>query len=53
MNSARLFIVSAPSGCGKGTILHKVFSDDKAFILFHVLHVLREMKMLTALHIIL
>ena len=31
MNSARLFIVSAPSGCGKGTILHKVFSDDKAF----------------------
>ena len=30
-NSARLFIISAPSGCGKGTILHKVFSDDEAF----------------------
>lgn len=31
MNKAKLFIISAPSGCGKGTILHKVFKGDEAF----------------------
>ena len=27
----KLIIVSAPSGCGKGTIMHKVFNDDEVF----------------------
>ena len=31
MNNARLIIVSAPSGCGKGTILHKVFEKSDVF----------------------
>ncbi|MBR1393285.1 MAG: guanylate kinase [Ruminococcus sp.] len=26
-NDARLFVISAPSGCGKGTILSRVFAD--------------------------
>ena len=31
MNNAKLFIVSAPSGCGKGTILSKFFKGKKVF----------------------
>ncbi len=31
MNEPTIFIVSAPSGCGKGTILHEVFKDIKVF----------------------
>lgn len=31
MNNAKLFIVSAPSGCGKGTILSEFFKDKKVF----------------------
>lgn len=31
MNNARLFVISAPSGCGKGTILQKVFEDIDVF----------------------
>lgn len=31
MNNAKLFIVSAPSGCGKGTILNEFFKDKKVF----------------------
>lgn len=30
-NKARLIIISAPSGCGKGTLLNKVFGDSDAF----------------------
>lgn len=31
MSKGRLFIVSAPSGCGKGTILAEVFKDRKVY----------------------
>ena len=31
MNEAKLFVVSAPSGCGKGTILAEVFKDIDVF----------------------
>lgn len=31
MNKARLFVVSAPSGCGKGTILSEVFKNSDVF----------------------
>lgn len=31
MNRGLLFVVSAPSGCGKGTILSEVLKDDKFF----------------------
>ncbi|WP_124098450.1 guanylate kinase [Ruminococcus sp. Marseille-P6503] len=31
MNKARLFVVSAPSGCGKGTILGEVFKNSDVF----------------------
>lgn len=31
MNNAKLFIVSAPSGCGKGTILNEVFKDRDVY----------------------
>ena len=31
MNNAKLFIISAPSGCGKGTILSEVFKDSDAY----------------------
>lgn len=30
-NKARLIIISAPSGCGKGTLLKRVFGDGNAF----------------------
>ncbi len=30
-NNARLFVISAPSGCGKGTILSEVFKDRDVF----------------------
>lgn len=30
-NNAKLFVVSAPSGCGKGTILGEVFKDRDAY----------------------
>lgn len=30
-NNARLFVISAPSGCGKGTILKEVFKDIDVF----------------------
>lgn len=29
-NNARLFVISAPSGCGKGTILAEVFAKSRA-----------------------
>lgn len=31
MDNAKIIIVSAPSGCGKGTILAKVFENSNAF----------------------
>lgn len=31
MNKGLLFVVSAPSGCGKGTILAEILKDDKYF----------------------
>ena len=31
MNKAKLFVVSAPSGCGKGTILNEVFKNSDVF----------------------
>ncbi len=31
MSKARLFVVSAPSGCGKGTILSEVFKDRDVY----------------------
>ena len=31
MNKGKLFIVSAPSGCGKGTILSEVFKDRPVY----------------------
>ena len=31
MNNAKLIIVSAPSGCGKGTILEEVFKNSNAY----------------------
>lgn len=31
MNNAKLFIISAPSGCGKGTILKEVFRGTNAY----------------------
>lgn len=31
MNRARLFVVSAPSGCGKGTILAKAFENRQVY----------------------
>ncbi|MBR4554607.1 MAG: guanylate kinase [Ruminococcus sp.] len=31
MNDARLFVISAPSGCGKGTLLGEVFRDSDVF----------------------
>lgn len=31
MNKAKLFVVSAPSGCGKGTILAEVFKDADVY----------------------
>ncbi len=30
-NNAKIIVVSAPSGCGKGTILHEVFKNTDAF----------------------
>ena len=30
-NNAKLFVISAPSGCGKGTILKEVFKDISVF----------------------
>lgn len=30
-NNAKLFVISAPSGCGKGTILGEVFKDSDVF----------------------
>lgn len=31
MNKGLLFVVSAPSGCGKGTILEEILKDDKFY----------------------
>ncbi len=31
MTEPKILIVSAPSGCGKGTILHEFFNDNKVF----------------------
>ena len=31
MSKGRLFVVSAPSGCGKGTVLGEVFKEKKVF----------------------
>lgn len=30
-NNAKLFVISAPSGCGKGTILAEVFKNRDVF----------------------
>ena len=30
-NKAKLFVISAPSGCGKGTILSEVFKDRDVY----------------------
>lgn len=32
MNKGRLIVLSAPSGCGKGTILEKVLEDDNFYL---------------------
>ena len=42
MNSAKLFVISAPSGCGKGTILEKVFAKKELF--FSVSCTTREIR---------
>lgn len=31
MNKGLLFVVSAPSGCGKGTILSEILKDDRFY----------------------
>ena len=31
MNNAKLFIISAPSGCGKGTLIKELSRDNEIF----------------------
>ena len=31
MNKGLLIVVSAPSGCGKGTVLHEILKDDSFY----------------------
>ncbi len=42
MNRARLFVVSAPSGCGKGTILEQAFKNRDVY--YSVSYTTREMR---------
>ena len=42
MDRARLFVVSAPSGCGKGTILAKAFENRPVY--YSVSYTTREKR---------